>query len=277
MSVVVLGGGGFIGSAMIDRLRADRPGRDIVAPGRSQLDLSVPETFGMLEDLECETVVHAAGVPGPERFDEQRRAQYLDAVAALGTRLGRLPRLRRVLFFSTGGVFDGCVSPVADDTPPRPSTRYAQVKLDEEAALVDTLGDRVAVVRLFFPFGPAQRRPRLLPRLAFTVASGEVVELDGEDGALVNPLAIGEVTAAALSILDDPPGRYCNLGGPDVVSIRWLAETIGRTLGVSPVFRHRDRPAPNLYCRAGAWPAPAEPLERRIADAVGSWLNQPAR
>ena len=58
---------------------------------------------------------------------------------------------------------------------------------------------------------------------------GDVVRLDGSTGPRLNPLWVEDAAAAFIAALDSDTSVTANIAGPDVVTVRSIAETVGNS------------------------------------------------
>lgn len=185
-------------------------------------------------------------------------------------------REARIVAFSTGNVypFVPVESPGAtEDTPPAPVGEYAQSCLGRE--------------RIFQHFCLAQGTPTVLIRLSYAIDLRYGVLLDiaravwtGEPIDLgmsrVNAIWQGDACDWALRAfsLCTVPAAILNVTGPEIVSVRTVAERFGALFGRRPVFRGCEEPDALLASSARAcrlFGNPRVPLERMIA-WVADWV-----
>jgi nucleoside-diphosphate-sugar epimerase len=63
----------------------------------------------------------------------------------------------------------------------------------------------------------------------------------------MNPLYIDDLSEYVCRLLAQTQSMVVNLAGPQIVSLRGLAERIGRELGVCPAFRVGSEPPGSSY------------------------------
>jgi len=147
----------------------------------------------------------------------------------------------RFVLASTGGLYQPGASIIDEKTPVNPAqgelAYYFRTKFAAEllAEPYSTLFD-VTVLRPFFIYGPGQSAEKLISRLVESVRHGGVIQLKGEDGLRINPVYVDDAAEVLLALLETRGSRMLNLAGPDVISIRQIAEMAGQFLGVDPVF-----------------------------------------
>lgn len=123
-------------------------------------------------------------------------------------------------------------------------------------------------LRFFFLYGPGQKPDRLVPRLVESVRAGRPVTLGGRDGMRLNPVHAGDAAAAVVAALRLEGTATINVAGPEILSIREMAETIGGSLGVHPVFESSDDDSSDLIGDTTSMRRLLVPPERRFRDAV---------
>jgi len=138
---------------------------------------------------------------------------------------------KRFVFFSTGGVYRPTEQRLTEQSIVAPPDTYTQSKLDGEVAAQSLKGDLVVqILRLFFPFGPTQR-DRLIPNLIERVLHDKPIRLSNVAGKpLVTPLYVDDLIEYVRRLLAVPQSLTANLAGDEAVSIRALAEMIGKML-----------------------------------------------
>ena len=105
----------------------------------------------------------------------------------------------------------------------------------------------MVILRLVAPYGPGQRN-RLVPGLISRVQEGRPVTLREGGRPRMNPIFVedvAEVFAQASRTLPPcpPASAAVNVGGDEVLSIREMGETIGRSSSGSRCSRRRAAPA----------------------------------
>lgn len=144
---------------------------------------------------------------------------------------------------SSGAVYGLAATARSENEALNPSDAYACSKAAGEfllKAYEKTM--RVQSLRLFYPYGPGQKSPRLMPRLVESILCGQPIVLNGREGRpRMNPLYIDDLVNWVIRLLEveNASGPY-NLGGSETVSVRELALILGSLLGRRVQFDHRD-------------------------------------
>ena len=262
MKLLITGGTGFIGSALIRRLLERRmtvealvrhPGKAKALESRGvkvlRADLACPETLREVEGT-WDAVINAAGVMG--RFGvspEQMRAVNVDGAAAL-YRLCRERGVGQFIHLSTVGVTGPTHRSVCDESSPcRPSTVYERSKLDGERALAglhDAGAGSLSILRAGFTYGPGDRHKLAL----FRAINRGFFFLIGRGDGLLQPVYIDDLVKGIEKILDAPPEgcEIINLCGARPVTWKTFVSTAAAAMGkkIHPV----NLPVP--LCRAAA-------------------------
>jgi UDP-glucose 4-epimerase len=248
MKVTILGGRGFVGSALGRYLRESC--EEVVLLSRPSFDLTRPETYRLIP-VDTEVLVHAAGHVGETTDEALLWKTNVESTYGLIRHINGFGQIRLVVYLSSGAVYGMTEGELTCDSPLRPEGLYGVSKMLSERMFETLLRARPVILRLFFPFGPGQRPPRLIPRLIQQVARNETMEINTVTGRpVINPIFISELVKGAGGILDSPRRTHYNLGGPASLSVREIIEAIARRLGVEPRFRIREGETGNLFCRS---------------------------
>ncbi|MDR0362586.1 MAG: NAD-dependent epimerase/dehydratase family protein [Planctomycetota bacterium] len=181
MRVLVTGGGGFLGSHIVDALL--RRGLEAKVAGRHRYPhieaKGVEISVGDLADSEsalravdgCDAVIHTAAIPGIGVNDEAYRRSNIVATENV-IKAAHAHGVRRLVFTSSPSVVhDGHSIKGGDETLPYPArylTAYARTKAEAEKAILAANGESLSTcaIRPHLVFGPgdAQLIPKLLAR-----------------------------------------------------------------------------------------------------------------
>jgi UDP-glucose 4-epimerase len=143
---------------------------------------------------------------------------------------------RRFVLASSASVYGLGDRPWSEDDNPAAPDFYSATKLAAERFVGAYRGHfGTTVMRLVAPYGPGQRN-RMIPRLIASVKDGKPIVLNAGDRPRMNPIYVDDVTRVVEAALASEGHQLLNVAGDDVASIRELAETIGRVLGVEPEF-----------------------------------------
>lgn len=247
--ILLTGASGLLGSHLLPLLAGDH---QVYSVGRT----SVPTTEKMPPiDLanswstegfpkSIDTVIHLAQSPRYRDFPQGAEEVFNVNSASTAKLLeyARTARAQRLILASTGGIYRSGASPVTEDSEllgPAELGHYFSTKLAAEmiAGNYRQFMD-VHVMRIFFMFGPGQKRDMFLPSLVGRISRREPVQLNGENGICINPVHAMNAAMAvkALAVFGGP--KTINIAGQQALTIREIANEIGSHLRQKPSFEH---------------------------------------
>ena len=246
--VLVTGGAGFIGSFVVDRLRA--AGHEAVifdvrhSPHHARGE--VPTVIGDVLDYDsvlkaargCDAIAHlAAAADVGEVAADPRAAEELNARGTLHVlEAARELELARVIYASTIWVYSEAEGRVDEEAALRPPAHlYTATKLAGELychAYGELYGLDTTILRFGIPFGPRARPAAVVPAFVRKALDGEPLTIAGTGEqtrrfVYVEDLAEGVVRAMAPAAAN----RVYNLVGDEDVSIRQIATTVSDLVG----------------------------------------------
>lgn len=287
MRVLLIGGGGFIGSTVADRLL--REGHELrvlerprVAPYRAFLPGETVEwRAGDIEsgsDLGAavegmDAVMHFASTTLPKNssedpaFDVQSNLvpaiRLLESMATAGA--------RRIVFISSGGTVYGPPRylPVDEEHPTNPIVSYGVVKLAIEKYLLlfeRMRGIRPVILRVANPYGERQRPETAQGAVGVFLnraLRGEPIEIWGDGTTTRDYVYIGDVAEAFASALTyEGKERVFNIGSGRGESLNELVDALETTLG---------RPIERRYLPARPFDVPSSVLSCELARRELGW------
>jgi nucleoside-diphosphate-sugar epimerase len=189
-----------------------------------------------------DTVVHPAQSSHFRDFPERARDIFEVNVGSTARLLEWARRSGAIRFVhaSSGGLYGHGDQRFREDDAVIDSGPLGYYLASKHSAelLVEAYGSLLVVVilRFFFVYGPGQRPSMLIPRLVRATADGKPISLQGCDGIRLNPVHVDDAVAAVCHALQLTDSQKVNVAGPEVLSLRQIAGTIGRHLGVAPSF-----------------------------------------
>jgi UDP-glucose 4-epimerase len=277
MKALVVGGNGFIGSHLVDRLLMDGWDVTVLDPCERRYDpmsLSVRFVRGELdrEDVvrealtEAEVVFHLAWATIHEVSGQD---PVNDAVANLAPTIRlldacRRAEIRRFVFVSSGGTVYGPARqlPIPETHRQDPITPYGITKLAAEKYVQmfgRVHGLNYAILRPSTPYGPRQNplgRQGIIAVMLYRIAHGQPITIWGEgtitrDYFYISDLVEALVLCARLELKEH---RVFNVGGGEEVSLRQLIDMaegiVGRKATVT-FEAARDFDVPRLALDTG--------------------------
>ena len=201
------------------------------------------------------------------------RRSFLAAAALAADRY----RDSRIVAFSTGNVYP--LTPVStggptESHPPGPVGEYAQSALHRERILEyfsRRHGTLISILRLNYA---VELRYGVLLDVARKVHDRRPIDLSMGHANVIWQRDANAVTLQAFSIAASPP-TILNLTGPEIVSIRQIAEAFGQRFGIEPIFEHEAAPTALLNnaarCHA-LFGRPTVPVDQ-LVDWTAHWLT----
>ncbi len=261
MRCLVLGGGGFIGSAVVDRLLLDKHAVRVF----ERPDVKPYRTFGPQEQVDwvggdlqnaqevaealqgVDTVFHLVSTTLPKNsnddpiYDVQTNLvatlQLLQAMVASG--------VRRIVFISSGGTVYGAprYMPIDESHPTEPQVSYGITKLAIEKYLVlyeATHGIKATILRVANPFGERQRIASAQGAVGVFLnqaMQGKTIEIWGDGSVTRDYIHISDVAEAFIKAAEYRGDKNVfNIGSGAGTSLNDLLATIESVLG-APVAR----------------------------------------
>lgn len=247
MNILLTGAGGLIGRHLlraaggVDRLWAvsrspiDKPGKAEVVVA----DLADPSFIDRLPSA-IDTIVHLAQSSAYRDFPAGA-IDVFDVNVGSTARLldwGRRIGIKRFVLASAGGAGRVSATPLA---------YYLASKRSAEL-LAGGYRDHFDVIalRFHFVYGRGQRSTMLMPRLVESVKKGSAISLAGTDGIRITPTHVSDAVSAVMHAVRAAGSHTIDVGGPEALSIKAIADAIGRKVGIAPVFHHSDQPADDV-------------------------------
>lgn len=237
--VLLLGGGGFIGTALTQRLQ--RSGYTVHVVKRSDKEMLAP----MLS--QCGTVVHLASgtTPGSSAFQPELEQANLLLTRQLVGALQTQPDTHLV-FFSSGGTVYGnpAVLPVCEDAPLAPLSPHGAAKVEQEnlCLALRLRGHAVSIVRPSNAYGPGQLLKGgfgLVRTLLEHARKGTQLHIWGDGENLRDYVYVDDLVEATVRLIEQPEaaGIY-NLGSGRGYSVNQVKATVEEVTGLAIGTRH---------------------------------------
>jgi UDP-glucose 4-epimerase len=255
MKILVTGGNGHLGARVIKKLCIEHEVHAIV---RTNPPLACPRVTYHAIDLSSDwcrkslpvhvdAVIHLAQSRNFRDFPQQAleilqvnlvsTAKLLDYASHVG--------VKHFVLASTGGLHRPSATVITEDSkvdPPDGLLEYYFRTKQAAELLARPYMDSIdiTILRPFFIYGPGQSSDKLISRLLASIREGRPIKLSGRDGLVVNPVFVDDVVDLIIAILDAPKSRILMAAGPDILSIRAIADLIGHQVGCNPIFEKMD-------------------------------------
>ncbi|MBS1844483.1 MAG: NAD-dependent epimerase/dehydratase family protein [Actinobacteria bacterium] len=260
MRVLVTGGGGFIGSHVVDKLMAKGMTPRIfdlsASPYHSPLEV---ETFtGSITDpgnldlamRDCDAVIHLAAVADvghvladpvlAEEVNTRGTLQVLEAACRA--------KVGRVAYGSTTWVYSDCPEQEVDEETAIPAPRhlYTSTKLAGEtycASYSELYDLEYTVLRFGIPYGPRARAAGVVAKFTDLSFEGKALTIAG-DGSTTRSFIYVEDLADGIvaSLAPQAAGRTYNLSGDEITTILEIAEAVQENVDTCEITHTPPRP-----------------------------------
>jgi nucleoside-diphosphate-sugar epimerase len=222
--VVVVGAGGFVGSAICARLTADKV--PLLALTRQELDLLKPEAATTLQRLlwADDSVVFVSAL-APTRnnamlIDNLRMAEAVCAALAAQP-------LVHLVYISSDAVYSDDVNPVTERSCQQPSSLHGVMHLVREIMLRTTLKLPLAILRPTLIYGAKDPHNGYGPNRFRRLAAGvEAITLFGEGEEKRDHVHVDDVAALVSAVLQHRSTGTLNIATGRSASFREIAEMI---------------------------------------------------
>ena len=288
MKALVVGGNGFIGSHLVDKLAAcgwevvvlDFQGRryDSLPSGVHFIHGDLNQSYIVREALVGVDVVYHLAWATIHEVANQDPAADISANLIPTIHLieaCRLAGVRRFVFTSSGGTIYGPTNQIltTESHPQNPINAYGITKLAVEKYLQmfnHLYGFDFAVLRPSVPYGPRQNplgKQGAIAVFLYRVSRNLPITIWGDGSAIRDYFYIGDLVAA-LQAAAEPPldrERIFNIGGSQGITLNCLLEKIERTVG---------KKAEVEYLPERKFDAPKIVLDTSLAKQVLAWEIQ---
>ena len=269
--IFVTGGTGFFGKSILDYLKRHpgfRAGDEWTILSRDperfkaknaallDQDRKIGFVAGDVRDFRAEgrydEIVHAATAAVTTLSDDEMTSTIVG-----GTRhvleFAKSCRARKFLLTSSGAAYGPQVAPVDEDAPCNPVTAYGKGKLAAERMCVES-GLDAKIARCFAFVGPYLNRDihYAIGNFIRDCLAGEPIVIKGDGTPQRSYLYADDLVEWLFAILDrGASGRPYNVGSPEGLSIREVAERVRTALGTKNGIRVLGVPAsgtpPSVY------------------------------
>jgi UDP-glucose 4-epimerase len=268
--VLLVGGGGFIGSYIADMLASENVETVILDNFSSQFQRRTDKGTTVINgDMSDEKVLESAleGVTHvwhgayphniASRVDDIETVwKNIRATTTLAT-IARRNKVKKFVYASSRSIYGNArYNPVDEKHPVQPVTAYGLCKAVCEEKLLDMLGKsetELCVLRGFLVYGPGDRQS-VVTKFAQTIVKKEDIKIFGDGSATRDFIHVKDMARATVLAmkLENTTGVY-NVGSGKETSLLQLVKLFGEVTGrkdITPQFIHTDAWNVNDRCFA---------------------------
>jgi len=255
--VLVVGSSSYIGRWLVERLLEEY---DVVGLDRT-MDNERKGDYEQIEfDLANENVpkvngidfcVHLAALTDVGICEKDPKLSL--KVNVLGTlnmlELAKENKIKKYVYVSTGTVYGYSDEPLTEKSPINLANIYSLTKYHSE--LLCNYYSKyfpVDVLRYFFPYGPKTHPSRMIASIIKRVINKQPVTLNIGNKPITNPIYISDlVELTKMSMERESIGfDVFNIAGEEKVSIKDIADIVGKAAGIEPIFEKKDTVSKNF-------------------------------
>ncbi len=272
MNILIVGGGGFIGSALVRHFSAEHRcicfghGRNF-GELRARIPGDVEYVEGDITDQQliarvvsrADAVIFAAGTGGEADCLANPTQSLLTHVHGAHLLLHEVRRrnIERYIFTSTIAVYgthEARPMPLSEEMAPRPDEFYGALKSSAERELIDS--DRFRILRLANVYGsrlgPTPASSGVAEKFVDLIQQGRPLRVFGDGAQRIDYVHVEDVCRSFELALRQPAAEsfIYNVGGGNPVSIRTLAETcvqVAESTGHEVQIQYEPAPAGKLW------------------------------
>lgn len=253
MKVTILGGGGFLGKALLERLISEKfeiVVFDQVLPNLSKSQETIEcivADFSNIQQVEksiqsADVIVHLVSTTLPKGADAQLAGDLQSNVLATLQLLDKAIKynVKKVIFVSSGGTIYGepiCL-PIDEKHPTNPRSSYAVTKLMIEKYLLlyqYMFGLNVKILRVANLYGEHQRTDRAQGAVGIFLSnalSGKPINIWGDGSIIRDYVYVNDVADAIVRAISyEGPESVFNISSGVGTSLNELAELIEQITG----------------------------------------------
>lgn len=263
--ILITGASGLIGSSVVDLLKNNyelflisrkNENKFLGNANTNFIQVDLTDDFECLLPKKIDAIIHLAQSDNFRDFPNSAIEIFnVNTISTLKLiEYARKSQAKAFIYASSGAVYgDGQKEHHEEDSIWSSQCDlgfYSTSKLCSEAILQNYRKFlSVICLRFFFVYGPRQNKSMLIPRLIENVKTNTIISLQGLDGIKINPIFVKDAAEKIVCALDSHQSQILNIGGSEILTLRQIAETIGRICGQKPNFEINSNVQPaDLIC-----------------------------
>jgi nucleoside-diphosphate-sugar epimerase len=260
MIVIISGANGLLGKHLVSQLSNDHeihalvradPENRIDGVNYHVIDLASEDDFSALP-MKADVLIHLAQSLNFRKFPTEASDIFNVNVVSTMKLLdfSRRSGVRSFIFTSSGGVYGNSNRPFNETDKIEHSNDlgfYLSSKLCAELCAQNySKYMNIIILRIFFMYGKNQNRSMLLPRLVDNVRARNPINIQGDQGIIINPIHVLDAVKFIKSIINLNESRIINIAGNQITSLKKILELISEILSIKLEIIYQECAVPNL-------------------------------
>ncbi len=252
MNILITGAGGFIGEKVVQQLAEN--GHCVTAVVRISNQMPIITGVNFLQmDLKnldvnllpenIDTVITLAQSAKFREFPQEAEDVFKVNIES-NFRLFQwaVGKIKRFIHISSGGIYGNHIDKTLSEDDllavDSPLGFYLGSKLCSEIIFQNYMHffETAVILRPFFVYGKGQKEDMFVPRIVESVRKGTPIRLQGEQGLKINPIYVADAVVGIIKCLELEGKHIINLAGTAKISLKEMAEIIGKLLGKDAIF-----------------------------------------
>lgn len=230
--IFIIGGSGFVGSHLTDYLLQNQ--HDVFFPTSQEFNLIDKSTWKPLSVSHSTAILCASEISNDpvsmKIINEDPLRELYYYLKENG--------VQKIIYLSSGAVYGSYNGITSPETPCRPNTYYGVSKLNSERILSAVCQGDLNILRIYFPYGPKQKLPRLIPRMVDSIKKKVPIMCNADGGPHISLTHVNDLVKIIYSdfIIKDKQESVTNIASPVVLSIREISEGLSQAIGIPALY-----------------------------------------
>ncbi|KOA21035.1 dTDP-glucose 4,6-dehydratase [Clostridium homopropionicum DSM 5847] len=160
----------------------------------------------------------------------------------------RRNNVKNFIYASSGSVYNNVKSELESIYFNKEMSFYSATKICSEI-LCENYEKymNIKTLRFFYVYGCNQKESMLIARLIYNIKNSIPIFISGDEGILINPIYAEDAAKAVLCAELLNKSEKINVGGMEILSLKYVADKIGEILNIKPKYVfNKDLLAENL-------------------------------
>lgn len=258
----IIGGSGFVGSHLTDYLLQCQ--HDVFFPTSREFNLIDRSTWKPLDVSHSIAIICASEISNDPISMKITNEDPLENLYYYLKENG----IQKIIYLSSGAVYGDYSGIVSPEAPCNPTTYYGESKLKSERILSSVCRGDLNILRIYFPYGPKQKLPRLIPRMVDSIKNRVPIMCNADGGPRISITHVYDLVKIIYSdfIIKDKQELITNIASPVILSIKEIAERLSQAIGIPALY------VPNLIEVSDSISVPYQFIECKYSNSFEGML-----